>query len=149
VRQYAYVAGHVPVAIRRDDLSWRHHLVVAKLKPSDQQPWLQRAAENRWSSRTLAAEIAAARPPLDPPTRPPLESPAPAAASGARAPDPPAPGAAADRDLGAESLLAQVSFSTLKDRVAAWEAAAAAEGLDLASWLIAAGDARAGFTPEP
>lgn len=60
VRDYAYVAGHVPESVRREDLSWRHHRLVAKLKPADQERWLARAAEHGWSVRRLADEIAQA-----------------------------------------------------------------------------------------
>lgn len=52
-RNYAYVAGNVPAAIRRHDLSWSHHRLVAKLAPLDQERWLTRAAEEGWSFREL------------------------------------------------------------------------------------------------
>jgi hypothetical protein len=58
VKDYAYAASNVPVAIRRADLSWNHHRVVAKLVPAEQEIWLARAADERWSYRELRDHIA-------------------------------------------------------------------------------------------
>jgi hypothetical protein len=127
VRQYAYVAGHVPEPVRRQDLSWRHHLAVAKLKPDpDQERWLAKAAAESWSYRELVDAIADTEPT-------PVRAAA-ASSSSSRA--------------HAATLLEHVSFSTLRERVAAWNAAAASEGLDLIDWLIASADAAAGYSPE-
>lgn len=59
VRDYSYVAANVPHAVRDADLSWRHHRVVAKLIPEQQERWLARAKEEGWSYRELEEEIAA------------------------------------------------------------------------------------------
>ena len=52
-RDLAYVAGNVPASIRRADLSWSHHRLVAKLLPVDQERWLERAAAEGMSFREL------------------------------------------------------------------------------------------------
>lgn len=56
-RDYAYVAGNVPPAVRRADLSWRHHRAVAKLVPSEQETWLKQAIAEGWSYRELLEAI--------------------------------------------------------------------------------------------
>lgn len=60
-RDYAYVAGNVPAAVRRPDLSWAHHRVVAKLVPAEQEIWLARAVDERWTFRELRDAIAEER----------------------------------------------------------------------------------------
>ncbi len=57
IRDYAYVSARVGHAVRRPDLSFRHHRLVAKFDPADQREWLRRAAEAKWTSRKMAAEI--------------------------------------------------------------------------------------------
>lgn len=52
-RDYAYVSGNVPAAVRRADLSWTHHRAVARLIPDDQETWLARAVTEGWSTREL------------------------------------------------------------------------------------------------
>ncbi len=65
-----WVAGRVEVSRRREDLSWSHHLEVAKLRPDEQVAWLARAALGDpfeeedgsvvwrpWATRQLRAEI--------------------------------------------------------------------------------------------
>ena len=58
LRDCAYVAAHVPARIRRADLSFTHHRVVAKLEPAEQQRWLARAAANAWTTHELRAAVA-------------------------------------------------------------------------------------------
>ena len=73
IRDYAYVAGNVPEPVRRDDLTWSHHRVVAKLIPAEQETWLARAAEAGWSYRQLAEELRCAPQLSPPPVAEPLE----------------------------------------------------------------------------
>jgi hypothetical protein len=54
VRDYAYVAANVPPIIRRSDLTFTHHRIVAKLAPCEQRHWLERAAAEGWPTRVLA-----------------------------------------------------------------------------------------------
>lgn len=62
LRDYAYVAGNVPRAIRRADLGFYHHRLVAKLDPDLQREWLRRAAEAKWTKRQLEQAIAGSVP---------------------------------------------------------------------------------------
>lgn len=50
---YAYVGSHVARSRRREDLSFSHHVEVAKLDGDGQQHWLAQAAEGGWSVETL------------------------------------------------------------------------------------------------
>lgn len=59
-RNYAYVSGNVPAAVRRADLSWSHHRIVAPLVPAEQERWLSSASENGWSVRELQEALDAA-----------------------------------------------------------------------------------------
>ena len=67
VRDWAYVAEHVPEPVRRppQELSFTHHRLVAKLVPAEQERWLARAVEEDWSKRelqeALVRELAPAR----------------------------------------------------------------------------------------
>lgn len=62
VRDYAYVSGRVPFAVRTATLSWSHHRVVADIARADEQErWLERAEAEGWSVRQLKEAI-------DPPT---------------------------------------------------------------------------------
>ena len=60
LRMAASVARKVPPAARWPNLSWWHHLVVAKLGEPEQRRWLARTAEAGWAARTLRAELLAA-----------------------------------------------------------------------------------------
>jgi len=54
----AWVAKRVPPEVRREDLSWSHHEVVAVLeRPEDQVKWLARAAEQGWKRDELRAHL--------------------------------------------------------------------------------------------
>lgn len=57
VRDWAYVAGNVPLAVRRRELSWKHHRHVAKLVPKEQEVWLQRALDGGWTHLDLAEQL--------------------------------------------------------------------------------------------
>jgi hypothetical protein len=66
-RDWAYVSGNVPEAVRRmPELSWSHHRAVAKLIPSEQEHWLERAASEGWSFRQLSEQLQSERPKLEP-----------------------------------------------------------------------------------
>jgi hypothetical protein len=58
VRDYAYVARNVRPRYRRSELTFTHHRYVAKLSPAEQESWLTRAADGRWTTRRLADELA-------------------------------------------------------------------------------------------
>jgi hypothetical protein len=58
LRNYAWVAKRVQLSARADNLPFRHHLVVAKLKDSEEQKhWLDQAEKNDLSYRRLQKSI--------------------------------------------------------------------------------------------
>lgn len=65
LRDYAYVARNVPHEVRRADLTFSHHRVVASLHLESasapdlnaQRYWLEQAAEQGWSQARLRQEI--------------------------------------------------------------------------------------------
>jgi hypothetical protein len=57
-RDYAYVAGNVPPAVRVAELSFYHHRAVAKLVPREQEIWLARARDEGWSVKQLREQLA-------------------------------------------------------------------------------------------
>lgn len=59
---YRYVAAHVPISRRREDLSWSHHAEVARLTGSQQLSALARAARESWSVLELRLHVATAWP---------------------------------------------------------------------------------------
>src|ERR1700722_3049706 len=56
-----YVASRFSVSRRRESLSWSHHEAVAALEDEDQDAWLDRAVEHRWSVSDLRMMLRAAR----------------------------------------------------------------------------------------
>lgn len=57
LRNYAWVARRFPVSRRRDTLTFYHHMEVARLPVGEQDRWLARAAEQRWSVRQLRRQL--------------------------------------------------------------------------------------------
>jgi hypothetical protein len=55
-----YVARRFEFSRRRENLSWSHHVEVAPLEPAEADRWLDRAAAEHWSQKTLRLEIGAA-----------------------------------------------------------------------------------------
>lgn len=51
------VADRVPIENRKLSPSWAHSKTVSKLKPKDQQKWLQMSFEQDWSASKLRDEI--------------------------------------------------------------------------------------------
>lgn len=58
LRNYAWVARSVPLARRRERLSFQHHAEVAALSEAEQELWLARAERLRWSRNQLRRELA-------------------------------------------------------------------------------------------
>jgi hypothetical protein len=56
-----YVASRFPVSLRRENLSWSHHAVLASLHPAERVHWLDVATEHRLSVNDLRTELRAAR----------------------------------------------------------------------------------------
>lgn len=57
LRNYAWVARRFPLSRRRDGLTFQHHMEVARLATGEQDQWLDRAIENRWSVRVLRQRL--------------------------------------------------------------------------------------------
>ena len=60
LRNYAWVAAQIPVYRRRDTLSFGHHAEVAALLPEEQEMWLLRAHERRWTRNELRRHLRSA-----------------------------------------------------------------------------------------
>jgi site-specific DNA-methyltransferase (adenine-specific) len=56
LRDYKWVAAHIPVSYRNDKLSYHHHREVASLPPEKQVALLQQAASEHWSLVKLKQE---------------------------------------------------------------------------------------------
>ncbi|MFE0153537.1 LmbU family transcriptional regulator [Nonomuraea sp. NPDC059007] len=61
LRNYAWIARNVPVSRRRDTLSVQHHAQVAAFPEEEQEAWLARAHQGKWSLSRLRSEIQASR----------------------------------------------------------------------------------------
>lgn len=59
LRNYAWVARRLELSRRRDSLSFGHHAEVAALDVPEQDYWLRKAEELRWSRNQLRAEVRA------------------------------------------------------------------------------------------
>ncbi len=61
IANWVWVASKAPRSRRREELTFSHHVLVAPLELPEQRRWLQRAVDERLSSRELGAAIAAER----------------------------------------------------------------------------------------
>ena len=57
LRNYAWVARRFDLSRRRDNLSFQHHMEVAKLPPAEQDRWLDLATEHGWTTSQLRRQI--------------------------------------------------------------------------------------------
>lgn len=57
IRNYANVARKVQLSLRRDNLTFTHHTLVAKMSDAEQAKWLKLADENNLSVAELRSEI--------------------------------------------------------------------------------------------
>lgn len=69
-RQYERVAGAIQLRRRRSELTWSHHRAVYAMEPADQDAWLQRAVDERWTKAELEDAIKQARGVVEKPRRP-------------------------------------------------------------------------------
>ncbi len=53
LRNMAYVASRFDSSLRRDNLTWSHHALIAALELKQQVYWLDRAAALKWSVSDL------------------------------------------------------------------------------------------------
>ena len=69
LRNMRYVASRFPASLRRDNLQWSHHALLAALEPAERASWLDRATADRLSVADLRGRAAdgdagrSARPP--------------------------------------------------------------------------------------
>jgi hypothetical protein len=61
LRNMAYVASRFDPSLRRDNLTWSHHALVAALEQDRQSYWLDRTSELRWSVADLRTMMRAER----------------------------------------------------------------------------------------
>ena len=57
LRNYAWVARRFDLSRRRDNLSFQHHMEVAKLPPAEQDQWLDMATKHGWTTSQLRRQI--------------------------------------------------------------------------------------------
>jgi hypothetical protein len=61
LRNMRYVSARFDPSLRRDDLDWSHHVLLAGFEPDEQRDWLERAARERLFVEDLRGELRAAR----------------------------------------------------------------------------------------
>ncbi len=60
LRNMRYVSSRFDPSLRRDDLNWSHHALLAALDAGEQRYWLERAVADRLSVDDLRGELRAA-----------------------------------------------------------------------------------------
>lgn len=55
---FKWVAGRIPVSRRRENLSFGHHVVVARFEPREQDHWLDKAEDGNWTRDELRRALA-------------------------------------------------------------------------------------------
>jgi hypothetical protein len=61
LKSYTWVSRHVAPSVRRPELPWRSHRLVAPLPEDQQREWLTLASEEGWSSDELQRELKATK----------------------------------------------------------------------------------------
>tara|TARA_R100000808_G_scaffold24861_1_gene58836 strand:- start:3323 stop:3928 length:606 start_codon:yes stop_codon:yes gene_type:complete len=57
LRNFVWVHQRVPGHVRREELSWSHHRVVAKLDMAEQTMWLNRCVDESWTVREFTDAV--------------------------------------------------------------------------------------------
>lgn len=52
-----WVSAKVPLSLRREELTWNHHVAVAKLDPKEQERWLKLAIREKLTATELKAKV--------------------------------------------------------------------------------------------
>jgi hypothetical protein len=60
LRNMRYVASRFDLSLRRDNLSWSHHALLAGLEVDERDHWLRRAVDDKLSVDDLRVELRAA-----------------------------------------------------------------------------------------
>ncbi len=61
LRNMRYVSSRFKLSLRRDNLTWSHHVLVAAAEPDEQKYWLDRAVADKFSVDDLRIELRGAR----------------------------------------------------------------------------------------
>jgi hypothetical protein len=61
LRNLRYVSSRFALSLRRDNLTWSHHALLAAMEPDEQRHWLDRAVANRFSVEDLRIELRTAQ----------------------------------------------------------------------------------------
>ena len=57
LRNYKWVSGNIELSLRKDNVSWTIHHVIASLPPEKQAEALQKAEEEAWTSREAKSKV--------------------------------------------------------------------------------------------
>ena len=57
LRNFIWVHDNVPVHVRRSELSWSHHQIIAKLDMAQQTMWLGRCVDEGWTVREFREQV--------------------------------------------------------------------------------------------
>ena len=61
----SWIARKIEISLRRENLTYDHHKLVARLEPDEQKRWLDTATEQNMSSRRLRKSLLLGRPATD------------------------------------------------------------------------------------
>ncbi|OIJ87333.1 regulator [Streptomyces sp. MUSC 14] len=116
LRNYAWVARRFEHHRRRDALSFAHHAEVTRLSPAEQDYWLRRAEQQKWSRnelrRALRAGLAAQSDAAENPT-----------------------GGADERQEAPRQQVTTLTIELSADQLEQYSQAAAAHGLPVDKWV--------------
>ncbi|WP_339134588.1 LmbU family transcriptional regulator [Streptomyces sp. f51] len=145
LRNYAWVARRFEHHRRRDSLSFAHHAEVTRLSPPEQDYWLRRAEQQKWSRnelrRAVRAGLAAQRdeagiaPGADTGTPQAPRPAGPAAGPGAGPAAGPGAGSAAGPVAGEPRGATTLTIELSADRLEHYSRQAAAHGLPVDQWI--------------
>ncbi len=57
LRNMRYVSSRIELSLRKDNLTWSHHALLASLESEEQRHWLDRAIRERFSVEDLRVEL--------------------------------------------------------------------------------------------
>ena len=111
LRNYAWVARRFELSRRRDNLSFQHHMEVAKLPPAEQDQWLDMATKHGWTTSQLRRQIR----------------------------DGGQPDADSENNSGSLGVLVP-RIKADQERISRWKVAAEQSNMDFMSWMAASLD---------
>lgn len=57
LQNYKWVAGKIEMSLRKDNLSFTHHNLVAGMERENQRKWLELAEKHQWGTRQLTEQL--------------------------------------------------------------------------------------------